>query len=135
MPKTGQTRTVKAMHEEIAKAGKKRSKPVDKPVDQGSHIGHATVSNAEASHRQPIGHATVSSMDTQECHRTHQEQYICKPYVLGNFERVELKKAGLSDEQIDDSLAHLLEAYHAEGLTPDPDRLPAEILQLARVGL
>lgn len=41
----------------------------------------------------------------------------------------------MKDEQIDDCLKHLVEAYQAEGLTPDPERLVGEILQLARASL
>ena len=42
---------------------------------------------------------------------------------------------GINKEVAEDNLAHLLEAYRSEGLTPNPDRLVSEITQLAKVGL
>jgi biotin operon repressor len=138
MPKSGQSITVQKMHEEIAKAKAKRSKPVDKPVDQSAYIGHPPVSNEsspkvsnEGLHRQPGGHSGVS-LNTGE-HSIRQsiskDSFKDLKTVLGNRE---LRKAGMTDQQIATSLEHLLAAYRAEGLTPNPDRLTTEILQLHR---
>ena len=146
MPTTGQTRTVKAMHEEIAKAGKKRSKPVDKPVDQSAYIGHPPVSNEssqevsnEGLHRQPGGHSGVS-LNTGE-HSIRQsfskDSFKELETVLGNLnesQRSEIKRAGLSEAEATEALTNLLAAYQAEGLTPNPDRLAAEVIQLAEIG-
>ena len=41
----------------------------------------------------------------------------------------------LATGDLHDNLAHLLDAYQAEGMTPAPERLVGEILQLARAGL
>ncbi len=122
MTKPGQSATVKKMKADIAKA--KRLKPVDKPVDEQSSIGHPTVSNVEP----PIGHATVSSKDTVGCPETRNEHYRLT-IVLGHES---LKENGISYEQAKEHLECIIEAYRIEGLTPNPDRLPAEILQLHR---
>jgi hypothetical protein len=138
MPSTGQTRTVKAMHEEIKKAGKKQPKAVDKSVDQSAPIGHSPVSNEsvpkvsnESLHRQPGGHSGVS-LNTGE-HSIRQsfsnDSFKELKTVLGNQKLLE---AGLNEQQIASSLEHLLAAYQAEGLTPNPDRLASEILQMQR---
>ncbi len=145
MAQPGQSRYVKKMKEEIQQHKAKKAKAVDKPVDTEQSIGHPTVSNAEALIGHPgvssIGHPTVSSLDTQECPRTpkeHIREVIYKDLFKGYLNvkgHAELRKAGLTDQQIDDNLAHLLDAYQAEGMTPAPDRLVGEILQLAKVGL
>mgnify|MGYP003342741832 FL=1 len=133
MPKTGQTRTVQMMHEEIAKAGKKKGSHKQPPEVANEEL---SIGNLESKKEASIGNPQrLPHRQPSEVAQTQKEHSDIQPYVLGNLERVELKKAGLSDEQIDDSLAHLLEAYKTEGLTPDPDRLPGEILQLAKAGL
>jgi hypothetical protein len=131
MPKTGQTRTVQKMHEEIAKAAKKKTSHKQPPevANEDLSIGNPQ----RLPHRQPSEVA-----QTQEEHIRkviNKDSFKEVKDVLGNQSRVELREAGLTDGQIDDSLAHLLDAYQAEGLTPDHDRLPGEILQLARAGL
>jgi len=131
MPTTGQTRTVKAMHEEIAKAGKKKASHKQPPEVANEDL---SIGNLESKKEgQPSEVA-----QTQEEHIRkviNKDSFKESKDVLGNQSRVELREAGLTDGQIDDSLAHLLDAYQAEGLTPDHDRLPGEILQLARAGL
>jgi biotin operon repressor len=124
MTKPGQSRTVQKMKEDIAKVKSRRSKPVDKPVDEQSSIGHPTVSNVES----PIGHATVSSKDIVGCPETQKEHYIS----LGILGHESLKENGISYQQAREHLECIIEAYRIEGLTPNPDRLPAEILQLHR---
>jgi hypothetical protein len=137
MAQPGQSRYVKKMKEEIEQHKAKKAKAVDKTMDTEQSIGHPTVSNAEAR----IGHPTVSSLDTQECPRTpkeHIREVIYKDLFKGYLNvkgHAELRKAGLTDQQIDDNLAHLLDAYKTEGMTPAPDRLVGEIMQLAKVGL
>ena len=141
MPKTGQTRTVQRMQEEIAKAKAKRSKSVDNQVDNTSHIGHSPVSNESISkvsneglHRQPIGHSTVSQNTENTGIKEVIKEDISKDInVLRHDSRVELRAKGLTDAEIDENLGHLLDAYRTEGLTPDPDRLTSEILAMARM--
>lgn len=121
MTKPGQSLTVKKMKEDIAKAGKKR-------IKREAQAQPLEVVPQEALHTQP---KEALSTTSEGCTK-HKNKVIYKDYVLHNNKRKELIKEGLTDQQIDDNLGHLLDAYAAEGLTPDPDRLPAEVLQLAR---
>ena len=130
MPKGKPTRTVQEMQDSITKAKQKRASKADS-------IGHRTVSNEEALevaneglHRQPIGHSGVSP----NTENTGIKEVIYKDNVLRNQSRIELREAGLSDDEIDGNLEILLAAYQAEGLTPNPDRLATEIADLAKVG-
>jgi hypothetical protein len=81
------------------------------------------------------GFSTTSRGCAEHKEHSKDKVYIKVFNVLNNQSRVELREAGLTDQQIDDNLAHLLDAYQAEGMTPAPDRLVGEILQLAKVGL
>lgn len=146
MPTSGQTRTVKAMKEEIAKTKAKRSKTVDNHVEDKATIGNPPVSNEEQSsvsneslHRQPIGHSGVS-YNTREHSRDKVIEVIelkikDKPNVLRNLE-VEhydfLIESRMTPEQIADCLEHLLPLFHAEGLNPSSRILTDSILQLHR---
>ena len=130
MPKGKPTRTVQEMQDSIAKAKQKKASKADS-------IGHSTVSNEDSSkvsneglHRQSIGHSGVS----QNTENTVLDKVIYKDNVLRNQSRIELREAGLSDDEIDGNLEILLAAYQAEGLTPNPDRLATEIADLAKVG-
>ena len=130
MPKGKPTRTVQEMQDSIAKAKQKKASKADS-------IGHSTVSNEDSSkvsneglHRQPIGHSGVSP----NTENTGIKEVIYKDNVLRNQSRIELREAGLSDDEIDGNLEILLAAYQAEGLTPNPDRLATEIADLAKVG-
>jgi len=130
MPKGKPTRTVQEMQDSITKAKQKKASKADS-------IGHSTVSNEDSSkvsneglHRQSIGHSGVS----QNTENTVLDKVIYKDNVLRNQSRIELREAGLSDDEIDGNLEILLAAYQAEGLTPNPDRLATEIADLAKVG-
>jgi len=140
MPKEGQTRTVKAMHQEIAKTKQKRSPKGThaQPPEVVHHAQPPAVDNS--AHAQPFEGVRTTS---EGCIEHKNKGYIDSikvdisnksNTVLNNQSRVELRKAGLSDVEIDDNLEHLLAAYEAEGLTPNPDRLVGEILQLSKVG-
>ena len=135
MPKTGQTRTVQKMHEEIAKAGKKRQskathiqppevvpQSVTKPVDNSVQIQPPEVVQ-DTTPRGCIEHT-----------KEHSIEVVYKGYLTSNL-LVQLAEHGIDRQTAEDNLAHLLEAYRIEGLTPNPDRLVDEILQLAKVGL
>lgn len=151
MPSTGQTRTVKAMKEEIAKTKQKRSKAVDKlstteahrqppeVANQDAHIGNqeASIGNPQRlPHRQPLEVAR-----TQEEHSRDKVIEVIelkikdKPNVLRNLE-VEhydfLIESRMTPEQIADCLEHLLPLFHAEGLNPSSRILTDSILQLHR---
>ena len=138
MPSDGQTMTVRKMKEEIAKAKAKRS-----------HKQPSEVANEAVPHRQPTpvdksSHRQPDRQPPEVAPNTEEHRYLDSikvnninnlNIVLSNQNRVELRKKGLTDAEIDDNLAHLLEAYRSEGLTPNPDRLVSEITQLAKVGL
>lgn len=132
MPKSGQTMAVKAVKEANQKALKKRGQA----VDNNSPIGHSSVANEEALHRQPIGHATMSH-NTENIGIDKVKVKIIKDHkvVLGNLneeQKAELIEAGLNENEIAEGLENLLAAYRAEGVTPTPAALMAGILQLHR---
>lgn len=127
MPKTGQSRTVKKMQEDIAKAKSKRSHtqppevvPQTQPPEPQNNL-----------HAQPNEGGRTTS---EGCTEHKNTGFIKDFYVLHNQSRIELNKAGLTDEEIDGNLEILLAAYQAEGLTPNPERLATEIADLAKVG-
>lgn len=138
MPKSGETRTVKEMKQAIQKAQSKRSKPVDKPVDNHQSIGHSPVSyessseaQKDALHRQPIGHSTVSYNSEEHIRESIKEDSFKElKTVLGNCEIDKLISQGLSAEQIADSLQTLLPLYRAEGIEPTRAVLAEGIRQL-----
>ena len=138
MPKSGETITTKKMKEAIQKAQSKRSKPVDKPVDNHQSIGHSPVSyesiqevSNEALHRQPVGHSSVSYNSEEHIRESiNKDSFKDLKTVLGNSEIEELIAQGLSVEQIADSLDTLLPLYAAEGITPTSAVLATGIRQL-----
>lgn len=147
MPTEGQTRTVKKMKEEIQQTKAKRSKSVDKPVDNHQSIGNRAVSNEsipevsnEALHRQPIGHSPVSYNSRE--HIVNKELKVIDKQVtnklntvLNNLEVSDfdlLIDSGLKPEQVEDALATLLPLFAAEGLKPSSRVLADSIRQLHR---
>lgn len=132
------TLTVRKMKEEIA-----QKKP-KKQASKGLTSTTSEVVNVEASHSQPTEAPFTTSFTTSEVVENTENTVIGKSIkvnninkvntVLNNQDRIELNNAGLSDEQIEDNLTHLLDAYKAEGLTPNPKTLVAEIIALAGVG-
>jgi len=149
MPADGQTRTVKKMKEEIQQAKSKRSKAVDKPVDQEASIGHPPVSNEtspevsnEGLHRQPIGHSGVSQnterTPLRQSKGVEDKKSFKSKSVLGNLEVSDfdsLIESRMTPEQIEDALGHLLPLFHAEGLTPTSRVLADSIRELHKVRL
>lgn len=130
MPKEGDTRAVREVKEAMAKASKKRSKPVDKPVDQSALNHNPQVVNGEAVQLQPNHNLeVVDNTENTVLDSLNKDSFKELNTVLNNRE---LREAGMTDQQIATSLEHLLAAYRAEGLTPNPDRLAPEILQLHR---
>ena len=128
------------MHQEIAKTKQKRSPKGNhaQPPEVVHHAQPPAVDNS--AHAQPFEGVRTTS---EGCIEHKNKGYIDSikvdisnksNTVLNNQSRVELRKAGLSDAEIEDNLEHLLAAYEAEGLTPNPDRLVGEILQMAKVG-
>jgi len=135
MPKDGQTITTKRMHAEIEQAKKRRSKPAHTQPPEVAHedsqkVAHQPVDNLSICNPQRL--PNVQLPEVARTNQEHSKEVIKGNCVLGNQMRIELRQSGLSDSQIDDCLEHLLTAYQAEGLTPNPDRLVTEILQLSR---
>lgn len=131
MPKGKPTRTVQEMQNSIAKAKQKKASKADS-------FTTSEVVHEEASHSQPKEPPYTTSYTTSEVvqntENTVLDKVIYRDNVLHNQSRVELREAGLSDDEIDGNLEILLAAYQAEGLTPNPDRLATEIADLAKVG-
>ena len=145
MPAKGQTRTVQKMQEEIAKAKAKRSKSVEKTVDNTTHIGHQPVSNEsipevsnEGLHRQPIGHSGVS-YNSEELYKEDivkgKDKVNINLNVLRNLDVSDfdfLIEKKLTPEQIEAYANTLLPLFAAEGLTPTSAVLADSIVQLHR---
>ena len=128
MPKDGQTITTKRMHAEIEQAKKRRSKASHKQPPEVANQDTPEVANEPVDnhlHRQPDGLPPEVA--------TNGKERLYKRYLKIDCIK-SLISSGLSEEQIDLNLDVLLEAYRTEGLTLNPDRLAAEILQLSRVG-
>jgi DNA-binding transcriptional ArsR family regulator len=146
MPSEGQTRTVKKMKEEIQQTKAKRSKSVEKTVDNHVSIGNRTVSNESSSevsneglHRQPIGHSSVSynseELYIRESIGIGLDKVDNKSNVLRHLEVSDfdfLIDSKMKPEQIEEALATLLPLFAAEGLTPTSKVLTDSILQLHR---
>ena len=140
MPTEGQTRTVKKMKEEIQQTKAKRSKSVDKPVDNQPTIHNSQVVNAEAVHSQP-NHNPEVVQNTRE-HIVDKELKVIDKQVtnklntvLNNLEVSDfdlLIDSGLKPEQVEDALATLLPLFAAEGLKPSSRVLADSIRQLHR---
>lgn len=137
MPQSGQTSTVKKMHEEIAKHKSKRqpigqspvsNEDIQQPVDNSQE----TVPHRQ-SHRQPIGHSGVSQ-NTENT--SNSKESIGKDLltslnsVLGHAGVDELIAQGMTTQQIADGLDTLLPLYKAEGIEPSSTVLVAGIRQL-----
>lgn len=133
MPKTGDTIAVKEMKQKIEQAKRKRQKPVDNspPSDtEECPISAPTEVSNEAPHRQATGHSTVS-LNTE---RTYIRESIDNlntsiKTVLGH-ELNRLIDAGVTAEQVKQSVDILLPLFQAEGITPTGRTLADAILQL-----
>lgn len=136
MPKDGQTRTVKAMHEEIAKTKQKRSQktPHTQPPEVVHHAQPPAVDNS--AHAQPNqGDRTTSEGCTEHmntgCIESIKDVFINKSdCVLNNQQVQELIDAGVSQTDASEALDHLLDAYRAEGLKPNSQALVTGVIQL-----
>ena len=132
MPKSGDTRAVREVKEAMQKARSKRS-----------HTQPPEVVQPQEPHAQP-GEAISTTSEGCAEHKEHSiRQSINKDSfkelksVLNNLtesQKTEIAGAGLTDREATEAATTLLAAYKAEGLTPNPDRLATEIIQLAQVG-
>jgi DNA-binding Lrp family transcriptional regulator len=147
MPAKGDTRAVKEVKEAMQKARAKRSKSVDKPVDNSSTLTTPEVVHVEGSHSQPQGSPLTTILTTSEVVRTPKEhidkelKVIDKQVTnklntsLNNLEVSDfdlLIDSGLKPEQVEDALATLLPLFAAEGLKPSSRVLADSIRQLHR---
>jgi hypothetical protein len=138
MPNKGDTRAVKQVKEAMAKTRAKRSRPVDKPVDNHQSIHNSQVVNEEAVHSQP-NHNLEVVLISEEHIRDKELKVNIKQVVkelntvLYNLEVSDfdsLIDSGMKPEQIADSLNTLLPLYRAEGIEPTSSVLADGIRQL-----
>jgi hypothetical protein len=137
MPKDGQTRTVKAIKEANAKATRRRT--IGQPTVSNEEPQHRTPQPVDNSlHRQPIGHSGVSpNTENTDIEIGKSKSINTTISVLRNLsevQRAEIARAGVTDTEASQALQLLLDAYRAEGITPNPDRLAAEVISLADAG-
>ena len=134
MPKTGETRTVKAIREANNKAKAKRTYTTPEVVHEEAVI--------HSPHTQPESPPYTTSEVVRNTENTGIDKVKSKSIntaigVLDNLsaeQRAEVAAAGVTDTEASQALQLLLDAYRAEGITPNPDRLAAEVISLADAG-
>lgn len=142
MPKTGETRTVKAIKEANAKATKKRTaaphtQPLEVANEQAPQVANAAVDNSLHTQpdRQPLEVAPTEKNVGIEIGKSKSINttigVLCN---LSEVQRAEIANAGVSDAEASQALELLLNAYRSEGITPNPARLAAEVISLADAG-
>lgn len=138
MPKEGDTLAVRKIKEGMKKAQSKRSPSTTSEVVHENGQKEAL----EGSHIQPqrLYPLTTSEVVENTTKNTIEKVYkvknnkedINKPKVMHNLDVSMLKEQGLTDADIDDGLAILIDAYKAEGLTPKSQQLVDGLLQMHR---
>lgn len=123
--------TVKKMKAEIAK--KKAPLTTSKVVhEEGSKVVK------EELHTQPYTqpNRVVENSENTVLEKVYKvknnKEDINKPKVMHNLDVSMLKEQGLTDADIDEGLAILIDAYKAEGLTPKSQQLVDGLLQMHR---
>jgi biotin operon repressor len=142
MPAKGETRAVREVKEAMQKTQAKRSKSVEKTVDNHQSIGHPPVSNEsspevsnESLHRQPIGHSSVSYNSEEhykESIKSNEYKDSLKNTVMGNQEIKMLIDNGMTVEQVREAEELIAPLFAAEGLTPSSAVMSQAILQMHR---
>lgn len=142
MPAKGETRAVREVKEAMQKAQSKRSKTVDKAVDNTTPIGNRAVSNGtvsevsnESLHRQPIGHSPVSHNSEEhykESIKSKSYKDSLKNTVMGNEQIKNLIDNGMTIEQVREAEELIAPLFAAEGLTPSSAVMSQAILQMHR---
>ena len=142
MPAKGETRAVREVKEAMQKTQAKRSKSVEKTVDNHQSIGHPPVSNEsspevsnESLHRQPIGHSSVSYNSEEhykESIKSNEYKDSLKNTVMGNQEIKMLIDNGMTIEQVREAEELIAPLFAAEGLTPSSAVMSQAILQMHR---
>jgi DNA-binding transcriptional ArsR family regulator len=142
MPAKGETRAVREVKEAMQKTQAKRSKSVEKTVENHQSIGHPPVSNEsspevsnESLHRQPIGHSSVSYNSEEhykESIKSNEYKDSLKNTVIGNQEIEMLIDSGMTVEQVREAEELIAPLFAAEGLTPSSAVMSQAILQMHR---
>lgn len=137
MPKSGETRAVRQIKEANAKATRKRS--IGQPTVSNEETQHRTLQPVDNHlHRQPIGHSGVSpNTENTGIEVVKSKSINTAISVLRNLseeQRAEIAGAGVTEAEAGQALELLLNAYRAEGITPNADRLAAEVIYLADAG-
>lgn len=136
MPKSGDTKAVKEIKEANARALARRSKTVDKRVDNPSPNHNPEVVNEEALQSQPNHNLEVVQntkgipIDKVKDKDKGNHKVISNHKVQYNREL--LIDAGMTDAQVDDALGHLLPLFRAEGIEPTEQVLTDAVLQMHR---
>lgn len=142
MPAKGQTRTVQKMQEDIAKAKGKRTKAVEKTVNNSPPFTTPEVVNDKALHSQPentpFTTSEVVSFTTSKVVPTRKEHIREDIKVKNSLNNLEVQDfdllidSGLKPEQVEAYANELLPLFAAEGLTPSSRVLADSIRQLHR---
>lgn len=130
MPKTGETRTVKAIREANNKAKARRTYTTPEVV-------HEQVVDKASIHNQYTTSEVVPNTENTGIDKVKSKSINTAIGVLDNLsaeQRAEVAAAGVTDTEASQALQLLLDAYQAEGITPNPDRLAAEVISLADAG-
>lgn len=130
MPKTGETRTVKAIKEANNKAKAKRTYTTPEVV-------HEQAVDKASIHNQYTTSEVVPNTENTGIDKVKSKSINTAIGVLDNLsaeQRAEVAAAGVTDTEASQALQLLLDAYRAEGITPNPDRLAAEVISLADAG-
>ena len=130
MPKTGETRTVKAIREANQKAKARRTYTTPEVV-------HEEVVDKASIHNQYTTSEVVPNTENTGIDKVKSKSINTAIGVLDNLsaeQRAEVAAAGVTDTEASQALQLLLDAYRAEGITPNPDRLAAEVISLADAG-
>ena len=142
MPKTGETRTVKAIREANQKAKAKRTaaphtQPSEVANEQASEVANAAVDNSlhtQPDRQPPEVAPTEENVGIEIVKSKSINTTIGVLCNLSEVQRAEIAAAGVSDAEASQALELLLDTYRSEGLTPNQATLAAEVISLADAG-
>lgn len=136
MPASGQSRTVKKMKEEIAKHKAKQTSKGTHTQPQEAVDNSPTYTTPEVVHeavqKEPPYTTSYTTSEVVLKHKNIGCIEVIKEYLNKDC-LIQLHNNGLTDEVIADNLSILLDTYRAEGLTPKPEQLMQDIMQLSKV--
>ena len=141
MPKSGETRAVREIKEANAKARSRRSREPanhNPEVVNGEQVIHSSEAAQKSIHSQPNHHLeVVDNTENTGIDKVKSKSINTAIGVLDNLsaeQRAEVAAAGVTAAEASQALQLLLDAYRAEGITPNHDRLAAEVISLADAG-